>query len=148
MRILILEDRVSAVYHILEELKEMGHKVVYCSTILDALNELNAKDKIDCMVVDLNMDPIGLEEEEIAETEGGNLTGWILLKNYVLDKNLLDKSKIILYSAYLDALREKLREYGKENDLEGIVRISKNQLESSIEALFKGINEIDKKYHK
>ena len=78
-------------------------------------------EQIDCIIADLNMKPEGLEENQIAQTMAGLLTGWIWLRDYVFKDIPSMKEKTIIYTDYKDHLLAKV----KSNELKGIKVISK-----------------------
>lgn len=84
MNILLLEDD----YAIRERVKTMLEEYEY---IVEAFGRIDlAKEyineninKIDCVVLDLNMDDEWLEEFQ-TESKGGAISGWIFMERYIL----------------------------------------------------------------
>lgn len=103
MNILVLENRGSVSYYMVEALRAQ-HEVFDAQSITDAQSYLESE-RIDCFIIDLNMDPYGLEDDEIAETRDGLLTGWIWLREYVYKENPSLKSQTIIYTEYLPDLK-------------------------------------------
>jgi hypothetical protein len=125
-----------------ENLLEKGHTLFDSFSIMDAQSYWE-DEQIDCLLVDLNLSPEGLTDDEIEKTENGLLTGWIWLKEYVLKKNPGMKNKIIIYSDYLPQLAAKVN----EEELRGIARIPKRGSESPVQAILDGVDRIARGEH-
>ena len=105
MKILLVEDSGSVAYPLTEYLEGEGHKVLVadnCAMSQDFWDEGG----IDCLIVDLNMEPNGLNSEEIKKTRGGLFTGWEWLSNYVFPKNEAMRKKTIILTAYDKEFKE------------------------------------------
>ena len=100
MNILFLEDRGSVSFYLKENLHNRGHVVYEASSIPEATS-IWRENKIDCLIVDLNLTPEGLTEEEIELTRNGLLTGWIWLKRHIFPDHPLMKKRTIILSEYL-----------------------------------------------
>ena len=88
MNILILEDRGSVSSYLEDALINEGHTIFSAFNFNDAQSYWEEKqNEIDCIIADLNMPPDGLKPEEIKNTKGGLLTGWVWLSNYVFTDN-------------------------------------------------------------
>jgi hypothetical protein len=105
MNILFLEDRGSVSFYLMERLEELNHEIFEAYSINDAKSYWEKED-INCLIVDLNISPEGLTNEEKEETKHGLLTGWIWLNNYVFNVNPEIRKNTIIYSDYLQSLRE------------------------------------------
>jgi CheY-like chemotaxis protein len=109
MKILLLEDNGSVAYPLIESLEENGHEVFLATNIIGAGGYLESK-KPDCLIVDLNMEPKGLTEEDVKQTQGGLFTGWIWLKNYVFAKDKSARERTIILTAYYDNFKKEFSE--------------------------------------
>lgn len=123
MNILFLEDRGPAAYYIKESLEKQGHTIFLAPSVLHAKAYWDAE-KIDCIIADLNMPPTGLTPEEIEETHGGLLTGWIWLQNYVFLEKPTMRYRTVILSAYI----KELRTYVKPKMLADIFIVNKSSL--------------------
>jgi hypothetical protein len=118
--VLLLEDS-GFMFDTLKETLEENNFIV-----LDAYQVSDAKGKftpgIDFLIVDLNVPPVGLTKEELDQTVGGLLSGWIWLKNYVFEKNQNFRQNTIIYAAYTNLLKEIY-----PNDIKGIKLMDKEK---------------------
>jgi hypothetical protein len=114
MNILFLEDRGSVTTYLSGALKKMGHIVFDAFNIYDA-REKWENFKIECIILDLNLNAAGLLEKEKKETINGKITGWIWFENYVLEKNPFFKKRTIIYSEYIDELEDS--KYTKHSEI-------------------------------
>jgi hypothetical protein len=105
MNILVLEDRGSVAQYMIVKLTEMGHTILDAYSIPDAQSILDSE-KIDYFIVDLNMSPEGLTEEETSNTKDGLLSGWVWLCNYAYKKYPSYKNRTIILSEYSTSLEE------------------------------------------
>lgn len=137
MKILLIEDRGSVSFYLKALIEQDGDEVIEAYSILDAQSCLE-KNKIDCIILDLNLDAFGLTELEERQTENGTITGWIWLNNYVLNKNPEMQERTIIYSDYVNVLRSAV----DVNLLSDFVIYQKR--ESSAEKLIDQINKIRK----
>jgi hypothetical protein len=122
MNILVLEDRGSVSYYLVDFLENEHHSVYHAMSINDAKSLFNDHaDHIDCIITDLNMSSAGLTGEETNQTCAGLLSGWIWLCNYVYKSHPDMRKRTAIYSDYLANLKEKVR----KEDLVGICMIPK-----------------------
>ena len=114
MNILIVEDRISVSRYMKKALRKLGHVVFHALNIYDARECWEDENiTIDCLIVDLNMTPDGLTDDEIKATKDGVLTGWIWLKNHVFDNEPNMRPRTIIYTEYKTQLeREASGELG------------------------------------
>jgi len=125
MNILLLEDKGVVAYPLKESLERDNHKVFLAPNISRAKAYWRTeKERLDCIIVDLNMDPEGLKPEEKEQTANGLLTGWIWLRYYVLAENELMKRRSIILTAYM----KELMDIVGEEELKGIALVEKNPL--------------------
>jgi len=129
MKILILDDKHYTLHNIAELLEEDGYEVIMCASVFSANEQYKIHgDTIKCIIADLNLPCTGLTKDEIAETKGGMLTGWIWLKNYVFNDVDSNMSFIIL-SDYIDVLLE-LEKENNSRLLDRVTLIRKGQFDS------------------
>ncbi|MCX6244701.1 MAG: hypothetical protein NTU98_08350 [Bacteroidetes bacterium] len=124
MNILVLEDDGSIAASIKGNF-EPKHTVYPAFSIYDAM-EIMETQNIYLYIIDLNIDPDGLNPEEQNETNGSLFTGWIFIKNRLLNEfpELQSEHRIIIYSDYLEPFRkaidkklyENISLYDKTND--------------------------------
>ncbi len=123
MKILLVEDLGSVSEYLVEALREQGHEVLEAGDIDDARSFWEDEgETIDCLIVDLNMDPAGLDDTEIEATRGGLLTGWVWLTRHVFADDPDMRRRTIIYTDYLG----KLEEHVKEADLAKVFRVAKS----------------------
>lgn len=123
MNILFLEDRGSVSFPLVDELRGQRHEVFDAGSVRDARSYWEDK-KIDCLIVDLNMDPAGLTDEQANQTHGGLLTGWIWLRDYVFNVRQDMRQRTIIYTDYMEQLRANV----PPSDLAGLRLVSKRGL--------------------
>lgn len=94
MKVLIIEDMEVVAKGIKEkivnDLNIPKEKIAYrcfADEALDFLEQNTPK----IIIIDLAMDSVGLTKEDQIESKNSRLTGWVFLKNYVLDGNLKDR---------------------------------------------------------
>ena len=104
MRILLLEDISGVRIHTKEILEEFGHKVEDFKRI-DIAKEFFSKNynNIDCLVIDLNMDDEFLGEY-IAESNGGEISGWVFLQRFVYP--VRPNIPTVIYSGLIEELED------------------------------------------
>jgi CheY-like chemotaxis protein len=126
MHILIVEDS-HFLYPALEEmLRNRGHQATAAKNLYQAKEYWSKyKDSIDCLIVDLNMSPDGLTEQEKEETKLGLFSGWIWLNNYVFTEKPEIKNYTIILTGHKEKLNDKLTNDNKLKLLEGLSIISK-----------------------
>lgn len=121
-RILFVEDNVRVSIPVCDYLKNEGFDVFNAYEIEVANDYLkDKKNKFDFIITDLDMNCVGLSEKEAKESRHGNLSGWIWLKNYVLNKNIISIDRVLVYSDYINILKNEC----KDEVLEKITCISK-----------------------
>lgn len=120
MEILILEDRGSVAFYMKEALEQQGHTVYSAYNIYDARSCLDNA-WISCLIVDLNMPPVGLTEEQAAQTNYGTFTGWLWLRDEVYPRYPGLRPRTILYSEYLTDFHMMM----PEEDLTGVTLMDK-----------------------
>jgi len=128
MNILLLEDKAARLYELEKLLTNHNHTIFNCLDIYEADQNFNRnKETIDCLIIDLAMNPEGLiDEEHIKNTINGYFTGWIWLKvnNIITDLKFI--GKIIIFSAYTDLFGEHIIQHNLANEVKNICIISKN----------------------
>ena len=139
MKILHLENRGSVSVPMADYFADTEHTYLSAYNVCQA-NTLFRENKIDCLIIDLNLGTDCLTEEEAEKTKNGLLTGWIWLTNYIFKEHSELRGRTIIYSEYLDALRHETN----ADDLEDLILISKNESTSSAEHVLKAINKIKK----
>lgn len=137
MNVLLLEDRGSVSFYLTEALTEEGHVVLDAMGINDAQSYWGAE-KVDCLIVDLNMSPDGLKSEEIQQTKDGLLTGWVWLRNYVFVEKPQMKERTIILSEYIKALLANV----PPEELKGIRLVPKKGSSSPAEHLLDHVKAI------
>ncbi len=140
MNILILENRGSVSYYMKRALEEEGCIVFDATNIYDA-NSYYENKQIDCLIIDLQMDPEGLKEKEITQTKNGLLTGWIWLSEYVFKKNIKMKEQTIIVTDYYDELVE----LTLQKERRGIYIVQKRSSESPAQTVMNYVNDIFEK---
>ena len=120
MNVLVLEDRGSVSFYLEEGIRSRGHTVFSAFTIPDARSYWE-NEQIDCIVVDSNMSPDGLGEEQIKRTKDGLLTGVIWLLDSVFPERQDMRERTIIYTDYLERLRESFT----DEELRGLQLFSK-----------------------
>lgn len=137
MNILLLEDRGSVSVHLKTLLERHGHRVFPAFNCNDAESFFPA---CDCYIIDLNLSTDGLTVDEVKQSMGGKLAGWVWFKRRCAQDHKLT-SRVIIFSEYLASLRE------VEPGIEAmdIRQVSKSASNSPIEALLghiKGIQSL------
>ena len=105
MRILIFDDKPTITYFIQEYLDGKGHDLMFCNTCSKVREEMQTSE-FDCYIVDLNAATVGLDDELQARTQGGLLTGWLLLTEYVWKEDAHGFTKTIIFSDYVAELKQ------------------------------------------
>jgi len=132
-KVLVLEDQGGILFTVAERLSD-AYEVVPASDLYTATQALE-ESSFDALVVDLNMDPAGLDPELYEDTNDGQLTGWIWLRQYPEYYG-----KTVLYSAYLASLAS-LAGHEDAELLKGIVQISKRE-QGHVDAVIAAIRKI------
>ncbi len=116
-KILFLEDDAEMNEHTMELLKDSldelygsMYEIIECDRIDLAKKEyLKHKEKICCIITDLNMDDEWIDEKYIEETKGGVLSGWVWIYRCVYKGQLeIINIPTIIYSGFIDELEEEL----------------------------------------
>ncbi len=140
MNIIFLEDRGTVSYYLSKNLESSGHTVFEAFSVPDARTYWEDED-IHCIIVDLNLSPDGLTEEERARTREGLLSGWIWVKEYVLREKPEMRDRIIIYSEYLSQLKT----LDTDEDFKEIKKIGKQGSESPVQELLDAVELISQK---
>jgi len=124
MNILLLEDNGTIFSFLEEELRKLGHKVELATGIARAIDLMSDKfdNEFDCLIMDLNINPIGLDDEDLEKSEYYGIWGWIWLKKFVFPNDEQWKKKTIIYSQYTQILYSTV----DKKDYKGIYIIEKN----------------------
>lgn len=122
MKVLLIEDRNIVITGIRDSLrrKSKGVVEVQCATSFYSAKELILYNNFDVILLDLNMARID-NDACFDEFPGTTLNGWLFLKNYVLGeqapfKEQCKNSKIIIYSGYIDELRDFIKKLPENNE--------------------------------
>ena len=128
MRILLFEDRGDASVELKKWLDDHGYGD--CKHVLSVRDARSVPlEDIDCIILDLNISPVGLTEDEIAQTHGGIITGWVWLESNVLKTELEEKmrGKVIILSEYIGFLKNISQDHSDLGEkLAGIETIPKS----------------------
>jgi hypothetical protein len=130
MKIMVLEDRGVVSAPLIAALREAGHTVSDAGWIYDAIG-IWKREESDCLIVDLNMVPDGLTDEQIEETQGGLLTGWVWLKHYVFETGEHWKRRTLIYTRYFQEFADLV----PESERAGVKVISKTGKHAAAEVL-------------
>jgi len=124
MNILLLEDNGTVFSFLEEELRKLGHTIVLAPKISRAIDLMSVEfdNKFDCLIVDLNINPSGLDDEDLKKSEYERIWGWIWLKKFVFPNDEQWKEKTIIYSQYTQILYSIV----DKKDYKGINIIEKN----------------------
>jgi CheY-like chemotaxis protein len=142
MNILMLEDRGSTIYYVSKWVENNGHNVLEAFNIIEATNYWKDRDQVpvDCILLDLQLPMDGLTDAQKMGAEGGTLTGWIWLRDYVLKDTPRMRQLTIIYSDYIDFLKKKVQ----ANQIRGIKLIAKQPNCISVEVVSAFIREISR----
>jgi CheY-like chemotaxis protein len=110
MKILFLEDNGEVLSRVQILLEDQGHQIVRAYNILDAEDKLLEEGEFDAWIVDLFLPMDGLAHDQMEESEGGILTGWVWLLRKGIKNNLNLKKTVLILSAYVKELEKKLEE--------------------------------------
>jgi len=140
MKILFVENSGDAAYQLAEHLTDDGHDVLLAGDVTEA-QDFWDDGGIDCLIVDLNMEPTGLGPKESEETQGGLFTGWVWLKYHVFSQNDAMRRRTIVLTAYERDFREKVPSAEKT----GVKVISKRSGQGDVyDEIVNFINMLDK----
>jgi len=106
MNILFFEDRPLLSVDIEDHFEKEKYNVVICRTCGAVYDKFNNNDQFDCYIMDLNAPIFGLPEHLHDKTENGLLTGWVLLIDYILEKDKDALDKTIIFSEYITLLEK------------------------------------------
>ena len=139
MNILVLDDRGSSSYYLMEWLKIHEYTVYTAFNLNDAQSiwDNRATNPIHCIILDLNVPTDGLKDEQKERSKGGLISGWVWLKENVLFDEPQMKYYTIIYSDYIHCLDDNI-----EEEYEEITFIPKRQRSSSAEDVTKRIIQI------
>jgi CheY-like chemotaxis protein len=112
--VLFVEDRAEMKYTTADQLSvllsgrpEEKYAVKSCGRVDQAIEFFKAnKEDIVCVITDLNMSDEWLDDEHKKKTEGGTITGWVWLQEYVFTEK--PDMPTVIYSGYIPFLRKKL----------------------------------------
>jgi hypothetical protein len=140
MNILLLEDRGDVSYYLKQALEDSGHTVFDAFSPRDATPFWENRDTvpIHCIILDLNLPPDGLSDEEKRSSRGGLISGWLWLKNYVLNESPEIISRTIVYSDYLNEVEAVV----PAAEYKAIVRIPKKGRSSPAEEVMRHVRRI------
>ena len=124
MNILLLEDSGSVFSFLIEELEKLGHKIELATKVSRAIDLMSDEfdNKFDCLIVDLNINPVGLDYEDLKKSEYEGIWGWEWLKKHVFPKDENWKKKTIIYSRYAQILYSKI----DKKDYKDVYIVEKN----------------------
>ena len=86
-------------------------KDVVCFNFTDYLLNFLRNNSCDNIIIDLAMDSTGLPQKEREDCKSSTLTGWIFIKNYIINGEFKDKLKntnIYIFSGYGNILSKEL----------------------------------------
>jgi hypothetical protein len=136
VKILFFEDKGSVNTYVTEALERNGHQVFCAFNVNDAQSHWEDQ-AIDAIILDLSVDPEGLTESQLEQTEGGLLTGWIWLRDNVLADHPDFSARTIIFTEYGDDLIRAVPPSGPE----GVTMIWKRQ-EDQITRLLEAVGAI------
>ena len=125
MNILLLEDNGTVFSFLMEELENLGHKIELATKVSRAIDLMDDDEfdiKFDCIIVDLNINPSGLDADYFNKSEYDRIWGWVWLENFVFPKDEEWKKRTIIYSGYTQILYSKV----DKKDYESIYIVEKN----------------------
>ena len=144
MNVLFLEDRGATAFFVERWLKENGHNVLSAFNPNDAQSHWNKRDKvpIHCIILDLRTPTEGLDEKQKKRAAGGNLSGWVWLRDKVLTEIPEMRERTIIYSDYTHVLYD--NDNVPDEEYNGITIVPKKQRSSAAEDVVIRIREIAK----
>ena len=80
MKVLLVEDKGSIYESFNDDFIKRGYEVLNAYQISDALDIIESEEHIDLFIIDLMVSSVGLTIDEINQSVGGHLSGWLLLK--------------------------------------------------------------------
>lgn len=140
MKILFLENRGSVSHYMEMLLEKEGHTVLSALDVSDAIGHWQENEDIECLIVDLNVPPRGLNEAQQKDSKSGLLAGWIWLRDYVLKEKPEMYEQIIIYTDYLDELKA----FTSEDELKGIYLVRKRPGSSPAEEVLAHVKVISR----
>ena len=140
MDVLIVEDRGSVALLMVEHLKKRGYSVYAAYSTLEAEDILNNPDEeVGCLVVDLNMPANQLTADQRKRTAGAVLTGWVWLKERVLNSKPPEfLQRVIIHSEYMERLESTV----PRTEWEGIRRVPRRGSTLQVEKLLQEVAKI------
>jgi hypothetical protein len=146
MNILVLEDRGSRMEELKEFLEDLDHTVYACGNVYKAKDTWNKmKGDIDCMIIDLAMQPDGLKN--MNDSEKGYYTGWVFLQENVLQDRPDFVKRYLILSAWVDSFKKYITAKGKSGSIGEDQILSKNDHDIN-NKLFKALENINKMSNK
>ncbi len=141
MKILFLENRGSVSHYMEMLLEAEDHTVLSAFDVSDAIGQWEENEGIECLIVDLNVPPRGLSDEQQRDSKFGLLAGWIWLRDYVLKEKPEMHEQIIIYTDYLDNLKA----FSNEDELKSIYLVRKRPGSSPAEKVLAHVKAIARK---
>jgi CheY-like chemotaxis protein len=130
MNILFVEDRGSVSFYWKEMLESEGYTVYDAGNISQAIFYFREK-QVDCLIIDLNLNPEGLKPEEIEGTHDGLLSGWIWLREYVYKEKRELKERTVILTEYM----QQLHQHVSDEELVGIRLVEKGSIDPARQVL-------------
>lgn len=116
-KILILEDNLDLLESTSRLFKENGFDTIKCSSIVVAKEIMRSDKKINLICTDLNLATDGLTDEQIENSFGTRIAGWVWLINYVYIDDKNKNIKYIIRSSYIPDLKEYLEDCENINEI-------------------------------
>lgn len=104
MKILFFEDRGAVNIPIVDALERKGHRVFSAYNVNDATSYWEDEQPLDAIILDLSVDPTGLSDSQLEQTQEGLLTGWIWLRDTVLREHPEFGKRTCIYTEFRDVL--------------------------------------------
>ena len=109
-KVLILEDDILIGMNIEESLVRIANE---CRVIVELTDSIYAADEklasmqkgnddLRCVTVDLNLNPSGLSSTQKKRSNLAILTGWVWVKDSILDNDYWDNVHIIIFSGFIN----------------------------------------------
>jgi len=107
-RILILDDNLRVLDEMEKHIRKRNpkHTVVPCRDCSTAICELDTTGAMpfDFYILDLNVNTIGLTDDQAAKTQNGLRTGWVFLVEELLKRDKEALKKTVFFSGWLTQL--------------------------------------------
>lgn len=134
MNILLVEDRGGVFINMIPMLEECGHKVLHAQELYSA-NAILREATIDCLILDLNVPPDGLDGELLDEALSCGLAGWVWFKDVFLKALPQMKERTLFYTDYRDLLERA----ATATQLAGITVLTKKSGQSEVKSYVAGL---------